>query len=68
MKDQGLQPAFTEIEETKLFSNLAVPPINRYILCPWYTLAFKSFEAYADLKKAKVQTARADTAACECMY
>ncbi|KAH6613039.1 hypothetical protein C7974DRAFT_322154, partial [Boeremia exigua] len=63
-----LQPAFTAEEESKLLDDPAVPPISRYILCPWYTMEFKSSEAYAGLKQAKLQVARNGAAACEHMY
>lgn len=63
-----LQPAFTAEEETKLLDDPAVRPISRYVLCPWHTMEFKSFEAYAGLKQAKLQAAGNGAAACEHMY
>ena len=61
------QPAFTAEEETKLLDDPLIPPINRHVFCPWYTIEFKSFEAYAGLKQAKLQASRNGTAACEYM-
>ncbi|KAH6613080.1 hypothetical protein C7974DRAFT_418171 [Boeremia exigua] len=62
---QKLRPAFTEEEEMKILGNMDVPPINQYILCPWYSIEFKSFEAYAGLKQGKIQLGRNSIAACE---
>lgn len=66
-RTKAVRAPFTKEEEQKLLLDLDNPPIERSVLCPWYTIEFKALENYAGCKIAKLQTCRNGVAVCEYM-